>query len=261
LLAGREPVGVRVELVVGEVGAIGVAHGAWAAIDGDDLAVVVDAEVVVVEEEGIVGELVGECAGPVLAEAAGGLAVAVPDGADADLAGSVGEGGGDGVGDGRGDDTALTGVGAEAIGGVDLDIGLDPALAVVEDGDGAEGDLTVGPVEEELGGTLEVIVEAVEEEQVVAGVPLDGDVEVKDEERVSGGDDEGLDAGFGDGVGVEAGGRGGGAGIVEGVGIGVGDGEQGDQLVADPQFSTSLQVAQQVRAVRSAGAVGDWCPA
>ena len=70
---------------------VGVGHGAGAAIDGDQSSILVQAEVVVVEEEEVMSEFMSQGAGPIFAQGAGRIAEAVPDGTDTHLTGFVGD--------------------------------------------------------------------------------------------------------------------------------------------------------------------------
>ena len=125
----RGPGGIRsMELIIGKVTAVGVGHSAGAGIHGDETPGSIEAQVVVVQEEGIVAQLVGQGARPVLVERAAGVAVAVPDGADMDHAGGIGDGDVLGVGDYVLDDAALVGDGAHAVGGIDAHVGAAPGV-------------------------------------------------------------------------------------------------------------------------------------
>ncbi len=128
----------------------------------------------------------GQGARPVLADGAAGFAVAVPDRTHPHLARLIDEGLAEGGGAQIGDNAALVGVGTQAVGGGDTDVGRVPVVAVVEEGDVAEGDLPIGPVEEGRGGTLQILGQLGEVLGVVAGIPLQRDIQVEEEEGVIG---------------------------------------------------------------------------
>ena len=90
-VAAGAPAGAGLELPGRSVG---VAHHTGAATHRDDLALSVEAEVVVLEEEEVVAELVDQGARPVLAQVAAAGTEAVPDGAHTHLAGAIEEAGG-----------------------------------------------------------------------------------------------------------------------------------------------------------------------
>ena len=79
-----------------------------------------------------------------------------------------------------------------------------PILFVVPDGDIAEGGLTVGGIEEQLGGATELVVELCEVARIGAGIPLKGDIEVEEQQRALGANRDDLRAWGGDGDITEA---------------------------------------------------------
>jgi len=145
-----------------------------------------------------VTQFVGQDDGPVFTQGLAGVAVAVPGGAHRDLSGAVADGVGGGVvvgveGVGK-DDASLGSEGSQPVVGLDDDVAVGPLVGVLEEVDVAEGNLAVAKVVEMFGSSLQVELELVQVSGVVVGVPLQGDVQVEEDERIVGGDGEGLHA-------------------------------------------------------------------
>ena len=125
-------------------------------------------------------QFVGKGARPISAHGATAwLAIAIPQGADADLAGHIADGlrvrhgwRADGFGEGGGHNATLRGVGAQAIRGVDLHIGLFPVLAIVVDRDIPQRGAAISPVVELLRGAANIKLQLGEKLGVLPSIPF-----------------------------------------------------------------------------------------
>ena len=195
-LVGKGRIAARTPACAGLIlpgGGVAIAHQSRARGDRRNLAVL-QPNVVIFEEEEIVTKLMDEGARPILAEVAGGGAKAVPDRTHADLARIVQHRLRDRVSDFLADHAADHRGGPYPVGGVDPNVGAIPILAVVEDGDVAEGGLAVAGLEEQFRGAGEIRLELGHKTGVVAGVPLQGDAQVEEGQGVIQRDGDGLHA-------------------------------------------------------------------
>ena len=254
-IAVIRPAHSSVELAVRLIAAVGVAHCAGAGLDRLQDAAGAQAEIVVIEIQGVVAEFMGQGARPVFAQAAAGGAVAVPHRAEMDLPRPIGDGDNLCVSDHFGDDAALQGHRAQVVAGVDADVSVVPALAVLVKVNVAQRRLAVRPIVKQFGGALQVALKLLQIGGIVAGVPLQRDIQVEQQQRVGGRDGESLHAVRGNGVVVQIGVIGRSGGVVERVGVCDHRWPQGDQAVAAVQFAVSEQVASAVGMVRLAAGV------
>ena len=238
--AGGQPAGLRAERALAVV--VGVGHRTRALAAGDQPAVAFD-QVVVVEEQGVVAQLVRQGARPLLAQLGRGFAVAVPDRAHAQLARLVDQLGVGRVGASVLDNPALGRAGAHAVGGVQPDVGRVPVLAVVEDMDVAQRGLAAAPAEQQLRGALDLLVQLGAEARVAPRIPLDRKIQVEQDQRQLLRDGERLDAGQCDGPEGQTVWRGPCAGVVERVGSGGADRRERDQPVGQGERLVALEVA------------------
>ena len=137
-----------------------------------------------------------------------------------------------------------------AVGGQQAHVGFGPVLAVVVDMDLAQRRLAVGPIEQQLRAPPQVTGELFHESRIIAGIPLQRDVQVKQRQGLRPGRRQGLHARLADRLHRQPFHRRRGAGIVETVrqppGRRGGDWRQGNQLIAQAQDSTAAQVTQAV---------------
>ena len=265
--AGGQPGQVGMEFIaaVWFVGAVGVGHHTAAGRDGGEIPQVIEAIVVVIEVEEVMGQFMGQGARPVFAQGAGGFAVAVPGSSLSQLALLVDDGArciadDHRFGDSLSGDAALVSIGIVAVIGEDLDVGGFPVLALLVNRDLAQRHLAVAPIVEQFGGAAQVVLQLLEVGKIIAGVPFEGERQVEDGERVGGGDRQSLDAAGGDAIHIQAGGGGGGVGVVDRVFLGGGDGEEGDQAIAavlGAQDGAPPQVAEGIGEEGLTGAVGE----
>ena len=156
----------------------------------------IKAQVVIIQEEGVVTDLVCQRARPVLAQIAARFAVAIPHRTHVDLSRSVGNDprGRDRIGEQIGNDAALHGIGSQAIRGVNLHVRRVPVLAIEVDVDLAQCGLPVTPVKQQFRGAVEIVFQLREKLLVLTRVPFQGDVEVEEDQRIRRGHDERLHA-------------------------------------------------------------------
>jgi hypothetical protein len=120
-----------------------------------------------------VAELVGQRARPVLADVAARVAEAVPDRTNPDLVAHLG-------------DAAQVRVRTDAVGGEQADVSIIPVPFGVINREVAQRGLAVGPVIQQFGDALQVVGQLGAELRVDAGVPVERDGQVEQDERVVG---------------------------------------------------------------------------
>ena len=232
-------------------GGIGIAHQAGATAYRHNLAGL-HAQVIIFKEEEIVAKFMNQGARPILAKIAAGGAEAVPDRAHPHLARAVhhrAKGGR--VGERLSRNAANQSGGPHAVGGVDTDVGGVPVFFVLKNSDAAKGSLALGSLEEQLRGAGEVGLKLGHKARIVAGVPLQGEAQVEERQRVRQRHRDRLDAGACDRESAHAvcGSENVGGEETHGLRVGVGvvtrqrNRSQGNKLVARSQLAAPAEVA------------------
>ena len=232
------------EAAVGVV--IGRGHEAALAVSTGEVVVGAEAQVVVGQEEEIVAKLVRQGAPPVLAKLLATVAERIPIRADPNLA----------RGEGIGDDAAALdlvrqraahnsanrGRGPHAVVGIHDDVRGQPVFLGLMNLHIPQRGLTIRHFVQQLGSIADGRGQVIQERPIVARIPLQGNVEIEQQQRMVGCGRQGLDARGSDRVGVQAGQHRRGAGVVKRITAGRRNRLQRDEAIAERDRALALEI-------------------